>query len=309
MTTPWVMFRVTTMEKRRLGRTNMDVTVLGFGAAAVAGERLEKIGEVLNSALDAGINVIDTAECYEGGEESIGKSISKRRDEFFLFTKCGHPRGIGSKDWSNDSILESIERSLRRAQTDCIDLIQLHGCSEKALKKGEAISALEKARDRGWVRYLGYSGDNHGARFAVECDAFDVLQTSINIADQGAIADVVPLARERGIGVIAKRPLANFAWKTGHKPINPYHHEYYERLRTLDFDFLGHHSPEESVATALRFVLTVPGVHTAIVGTTKTERCQENSRLLQSSTLPENEYNDIRERWDVIAPKSWIGQP
>jgi len=262
---------------------------------------------VLNSALDAGINVIDTAECYEGSEESIGNAIGKRRAEFFLFTKCGHPRGIGSKDWSANSILESIERSLRRLQTDCIDLIQLHGCSEAILKKGEAISALEKARERGWVRYLGYSGDGPPARFAVECDAFDVLQTSINIADQEAISQIVPLARGKNIGLIAKRPLANFAWKTGHKPINSYHHEYYERLRKLDFDFLG--NDEESIAIALRFVLSVPGVHTAIVGTTKPERSEENARLLESSPLRPDEYNAIRERWDVIAPKTWIGQP
>ncbi len=295
------------MEKRRLGRTNIDVTVLGFGGAGIAGESLENIGRVLNSALDAGINVIDTAECYESGEESIGNAISKRRDEFFLFTKCGHPRGIGSADWSASSILESIERSLRRLQTDRIDLIQLHGCSEAVLKKGEAISALEKARERGWVRYLGYSGDGHPARFAVECDAFDALQTSINIADQEAVSQIAPLTRARNIGLIAKRPLANFAWKTGHKPINSYHHQYYERLRKLNFDFL--HNREESIATALRFVLSVPGVHTAIVGTTKPERCQENARLLESRPLPQNEYKAIRERWDVIAPKTWIGQP
>jgi aryl-alcohol dehydrogenase-like predicted oxidoreductase len=295
------------MEKRRLGRTNMDVTVLGFGGAAIAGERAENIERVLNGALDVGINVIDTAECYEGGEESIGNALSKRRDKFFLFTKCGHPRGIGSEDWSANSILESIERSLRRLQTDRIDLVQLHGCSEAVLKKGEAISALEKAQERGWVRYLGYSGDGHAARFAVECDALDVLQTSISIADQEAISQIVPQARTRNIGLIAKRPLANFAWKTGHKPINSYHHEYYERLRKLNFDFL--HNGEESVAIALRFVLSVPGVHTAIVGTTKAERCQENARLLDSSALPQDEYNAIRERWDVIAPKTWIGQP
>jgi aryl-alcohol dehydrogenase-like predicted oxidoreductase len=295
------------MEKRRLGRTDMDVTVLGFGGAGITSESVETIGRVLNSALDAGINVIDTAECYEGGEESIGDAISKRRDEFFLFTKCGHPRGIGSADWSANSILESIERSLRRLQTDCIDLIQLHGCSEAVLKKGEAISALEKARERGWVRYLGYSGDGRAARFAVECDAFDALQTSISIADQEAISQIVPLARTRNLGMIAKRPLANFAWKTGHKPINSYHHEYYERLRKLNFDFLG--NDEESVAIALRFVLSVPGVQTAIVGTTKPERCQENARLLESGPLPANDYNAIRERWDVIAPKTWIGQP
>jgi len=285
----------------------MDVTVLGFGGAGIAGESIENIGNVLNSALDAGINVIDTAECYEGGEKSIGNAISKRRDEFFLFTKCGHPRGIGSADWSASSILQSIERSLRRLQTDRIDLIQLHGCSEAVLKKGEAISALEKARERGWVRYLGYSGDGHPARFAVECDAFDALQTSINIADQEAVSQIAPLTRARNIGLIAKRPLANFAWKTGHKPINSYHHQYYERLRKLNFDFL--RNDEESIAIALRFVLSVPGVHTAIVGTTKPERCQENARLLESRPLPQNEYKAIRERWDVIAPKTWIGQP
>jgi aryl-alcohol dehydrogenase-like predicted oxidoreductase len=297
------------MEKRRLGRTNLDVTVLGFGSAGIAGGDLENIRKVLNSALDAGINVIDTAECYEGSEESIGNAISKRRAEFFVFTKCGHPRGIGSQDWSANSILESIERSLRRLQTDCIDLIQLHGCSEAVLKKGEAISALEKARERGWVRYLGYSGDGRPARFAVECDAFDALQTSINIADQEAISQIVPLARTRNIGLIAKRPLANFAWKTGHKPINAYHHEYYERLRKLNFDFLSNDSAEESIAIALRFVLSVPGVHTAIVGTTKPERSEENARLLESSPLRPDKYNAIRERWDVIAPKTWIGQP
>jgi len=295
------------MKKRRLGRTNMDVTVLGFVGAGIAGENMENIGRVLNSALDAGINVIDTAECYEGGEKSIGNAISKRRDEFFLFTKCGHPRGIGSADWSASSILQSIERSLRRLQTDRIDLIQLHGCSEAVLKKGEAISALEKARERGWVRYLGYSGDGHPARFAVECDAFDALQTSINIADQEAVSQIAPLTRARNVGLIAKRPLANFAWKTGHKPINSYHHQYYERLRKLNFDFL--RNDEESIAIALRFVLSVPGVHTAIVGTTKPERCQENARLLESRPLPQNEYKAIRERWDVIAPKTWIGQP
>src|SRR5438132_3694827 len=258
------------MEKRRLGRTNMDMTVLGFGGAGTAGEDIENIRKVLNSALDAGINVIDTAECYEGSEELIGNAISKRRAEFFIFTKCGHPRGIGTEDWSGSSILESIERSLRRLRTDRIDLIQLHGCSEAVLKKGEAISALEKARERGWVRYLGYSGDGRPARFAVECDAFDALQTSISIADQEAISRIAPLTRAGNTGLIAKRPLANFAWKTGHKPINSYHHQYYERLRKLNFDFLG--NDEESIAIALRFVLSVPEVQTAIVGTQKPER-------------------------------------
>src|SRR5947207_13366546 len=112
------------MGRRRLGRTNMDVTVLGFGGAGIAGESIENIGNVLNSALDAGVNVIDSAECYEGGEDLIGNAISKRHDEFFLVTKCRHPRGIGSADGSVSSILDSHERSLRSQQADRIELIQ-----------------------------------------------------------------------------------------------------------------------------------------------------------------------------------------
>ncbi len=226
------------MEKRRLGKTDLDVSVLGFGGSEIGYEHAsrETVSELLNSALDAGLNVIDTAECYHNSEELIGQAVSGRRKDFYLFSKCGHPHGFGEHaDWSKDSILESIQRSLRRLQTDKIDIVQLHSCSEAELRKGEAIEALQTARERGYVRYIGYSGDSHAARFAVETSAFDTLQTSINIADQEAIDLTLPLAREKQMGVIAKRPIANAAWKTGHRPIDSYHHEYFERLRKLNY--------------------------------------------------------------------------
>lgn len=298
------------MEKRQLGQTDMQVSVLGFGGSEIGYEHAsaETVARLLNSALDAGLNVIDTAECYEGSEELIGQTVSHRRKDFYLFTKCGHPRGIGSEDWSGSSLLESIERSLRRLKTDCLDLVQLHSCSESVLREGEAITALQTARKKGYARYLGYSGDSLAAKFAVESGAFDTLQTSINIADQEPLDLTLPIAREKQMGVIAKRPIANAAWKEQHKPIDSYHHVYWDRLSKLHYDFIWQRPLEESIATALRFTLTVPGVHTAIVGTAKPERWAQNAKMVEAGALAKGEFDTIRERWDDIRPRTWIGQ-
>jgi aryl-alcohol dehydrogenase-like predicted oxidoreductase len=299
------------MEKRRLGKTDMDVSVIGFGGSEIGYRKTpeETVAALLNSALDAGLNVIDTAECYHGSEEMIGKAVGNRRDEFHLFTKCGHPHGLESAaNWSKDSILQSIERSLQRLQTDKIDIVQLHSCSESELRKGEVIDALQTARKKGHIRYIGYSGDSRAARYAVECGAFDTLHTSINIADQEVIDLTMPLAREKNMGVIAKRPIANVAWKTGHRPMDSYHHEYWERLRKLNYDFLHQFDLEKTVSIALRFTLSVPGVHTAIIGTTKPERWKENANLLEDGPLNEDEFEAIRQRWEDVAPRIWLGQ-
>ncbi len=289
----------------------MQVSVLGFGGAEIGNEESDAatVERLLGSALDAGLNVIDTAECYRASEELIGQTVGGRRDEFYLFTKCGHPHGVeGSANWSPASLLESIERSLGRLRTDRVDLVHLHSCPEAVLKKGDAIAALQTAREKGYTRYIGYSGDSHAARYAAECGAFDSLQISINLADQEAIDFVLPVARKKEMGVIAKRPIANAAWKTGHKPLNSYHQPYWDRLRKLNYPFLQSPDLAKSVALALRFTLTTPGVATAIVGTTKPERWEENARLIEAGPLSDEEYSQIREHWNDIAPRTWIGQ-
>jgi aryl-alcohol dehydrogenase-like predicted oxidoreductase len=295
------------MERRTLGRTDMEVSILGFGGSEIGYERVSAraVGRLLGGALDAGLNVIDTAECYEDSETLIGRALGGRRAQVHLFTKCGHAGGWSREDWRPASLLSSIERSLKRLATDRVELIQLHSCSLAQLRKGDVIAALERARERGMVRYVGYSGDGPAARYALECGRFDTLQTSVSIADQEALDLTLPLARERGVGVIAKRPLANVAWRYARKPAEPYYQTYWSRLRALDYDFL---NGKAAVATALRFTLSVPGVHTAIVGTTKPDRWQANAALLRAGALSAAEHARIRARWREVAASSWTGQ-
>jgi aryl-alcohol dehydrogenase-like predicted oxidoreductase len=297
------------MEKRQLGKTDMQVSVLGFGGAEIGfeGVTAETVTELLNSALDAGLNVIDSAAAYLVSEQLIGQAVAGRRKDFYLFTKCGATDGFTKTDWSKAGILSQIETSLKNLQTDYLDLIQLHSCGVEELSKGEVIDALQTAREKGYARYIGYSGDNEAARYAIGTEAFDTLQTSISIADQQSIELTLPLAREKNLGVIAKRPVANAAWRTGEKPKNAYHHAYWERLQKLDYDFL-HGDLSASVAKALRFTLSQAGVHTAIVGTTKPGRWRENAAMIEAGALPQNEIEKIRARWQEVADESWLGE-
>ncbi len=298
------------VEKRKLGKTGMEVSSLGFGGSEIGYQEIfaRVVNKLLNSALDGGLNLIDTAECYEGSEELIGKAVSSRRQEYYLFTKCGHPRGWGLDDWRPSSLLKSIERSVRRLKTDCVDLVQLHSCTETELRKGEVIEALVQARERGLTRHIGYSGDGQAALYAIECGQFETLQTSVSIAEQEALDLTLPLARERNIGVIAKRPIANAAWKSGkRRPADSYADTYWERLQKLKYDFLKR-GLKESVSIALRFTLSVPGVHTAIVGTTKPGRFGENAAALEAGPLPNELLKQINARWREYANSSWVGQ-
>lgn len=294
------------MEMRQFGKTDMQVSLLGFGGAEIGYNDVpqEEVVNILNTALDAGLNVIDTAECYPNSEDKIGNAISGRRSDFHLFSKVGHEHDDNA-DWSFDSITRTIDRSLKRLQTDNLDLILLHSCDLPTLKIGEAIEALQMAKEKGKTRYIGYSGDSDAAVYAVDSGRFDALEISINIADQEAIEKVLPLAMKNNLGVIVKRPLANAVWKNTSKPENAYHHTYWDRLQELQYPFLNN---PDSFQTALRFTASVPGVHTMIVGTTNPRRWVENSELLAPGNLDPDKYNAIRDRWKEIADNDWIGQ-
>src|SRR4029434_11091384 len=108
------------MERRRLGRTDIVASVLGFGGSEIGYERasVRTVASLLGGALDAGLNVVDTAECYEDSESLIGRAIGDRRREVYLLTKCGHAGGWSRANWRPKSLLSSIERSRTLRRTD-----------------------------------------------------------------------------------------------------------------------------------------------------------------------------------------------
>ncbi|RYG23215.1 aldo/keto reductase [bacterium] len=286
------------MERRTFGKTGLEVSVLGFGGAEIGFENASDadVEKLLNAALDAGLNVIDTAECYADSEEKIGRAVSGRRNDFYLFTKCGHSSGLEGADWDPKMLAQSIDRSLQRLQTDTVDLIDLHTCDVDTLRKGDVIEVLRRAKEAGKTRYIGYSGDNEGLAYAVESGAFDAIQTSINVADQANLS-TIELAAEKGLGTIAKRPIANAAW-VKEPAADAYGRPYWERLQELQY-------PGLDVAMALRWTLAQP-VHTAIVGTKNPERWGQNAALLEGEPLPIEAVEAIVKRWKEVAPKDWV---
>ena len=291
------------MEKRNFGNSGLQVSALGFGAGHIGGNELteDEVSRLLNSVLDLGINLIDTARGYGLSEERIGKYISHRRNEFVLSTKVGY--GIpGYNDWSYDCILAGVEEALRIMKTDYIDIVHLHSCPLGTLEYGEVINALNKTVEVGKVRVAAYSGENEALKFAVDSGAFGSIQTSINITDQRNLDTILPAAKEKGIGVIAKRPLANIPWRFSERPYGEYCEEYWVRWKEMNLD-LGIDWNE----AALRFAAYTYGVDSCIAGTSNINHFKNNLEILGKGPLPKGIYNQIRESFKSH-DNNWIGQ-
>ena len=308
------------MEQRRFGKTNLRVSPLGFGAAPIGylDKDIDSVTRLLNGLLDAGPNLIDTAACYPGSEPLVGRAIGHRRDDYVLVTKCGHEvDGTSAKEWSADLIAQTVERALKRLRTDRIDVMLLHTCSLETLKQGDVIDALVKARKAGKVRFCGYSGDNEAAAYAAGLSEVSVIQTSVNICDQANIEKVLPRARENDIGVLAKRPIANAAWKelSEQKGIyQNYARTYRERLLAsgLTPAQLGFEGDPQQLwpRIALRFTVSQQGVHTAIAGTTSLENAKANLAAVEEGPLSNEVTEQIRQAFQKAQARSgqeWAG--
>jgi aryl-alcohol dehydrogenase-like predicted oxidoreductase len=290
------------MEMRTLGRTGLRISRLGIGLAEIGSlSDASAAGQVLNAALDGGINFLDTAACYGRSEEWIGRTVAHRRDEYVLATKAGHAvAGYKGREWTAATVRDSIERSLSRLETDHLDLVQLHSCSVEILERGEVIQALLDARQAGKTRYVGYSGDREAALWAIDSGVFDTLQTTFNLADQRARAQVLPKAKAAGMGVIIKRPIANAAWNAG--PDASETRVWFRQQADAMFDMDPIPGvPENPFVLYLGFTLAHAEVDTAIVGTRNPEHVAANIALVENELpIPAALVAELHRRFDRL---------
>jgi predicted aldo/keto reductase-like oxidoreductase len=194
------------MQKRTLGKTGWEVSAIGFGAIKLPQISQRQCEILLNKALDGGINLVDTADCYGDSEEKIGMALRGRRKEFYLATKVDERDGIG--------VQKKLERCLRRLRTNWIDLVLFHdvrGSEYDRILDSGGLEALEKARGEGKIREIGIS-IHHSLpmmRKVIESGAFSTLMVAYSAFDEDRLeADLLAMAHKKGVGLIAMKPLA-----------------------------------------------------------------------------------------------------
>lgn len=292
------------METRQLGNSGISVSVLGFGADKIGDASIgeEQAARLLHGVLDAGVTVIDTARSYGMSEERIGRHLRQRRNEFVLSTKIGY--GIpGFQDWTGPGITAGIDFALKLLQTDRIDIVHLHSCPQETLQQMEVVEALLRGFDAGKIRAAAYSGDNEPFDWALQSGKFHSLQTSLNICDQHS-AEGTAVAAKKGIGIIAKRPLANAPWRFVTKPDADEATEvYWERWRAMNLSSVWT-DPSEF---ALRFVASLPGVSSCIVGTRSLDHLSRNVKNIEKGPLPAEDVSMIRSVFQRNS-HGWRGQ-
>ena len=269
------------LPRRPLGDTGQDVSLFSLGGEATVEreDRREEAVEIINRALDEGVNYIDTSPSYGDGssEENIGRVMASRREEVFLASKT-HERGY-------DGTMRLIEGSLERLQTDYLDLYQLHTIRteedlEQIFADDGAIHAMEELRDEGVIENVGITGhyDPDVLLQGIEEYDFDSILMSLNAADVHSHPfqdELLQEAVEQELGIVAMKVMA--------------------RGRLLGGEGL------ENVRQALDYVWSLP-ISTAIVGISDISQLEENIALVREfSSLSAEEMMEIEGRTAAVA--------
>lgn len=246
------------MEKRRLGKTELMVSAIGFGGIKLSMLEQDDATELLNKALDMGINFVDTARGYGDSEVKIGKGISHRRDEFYISTK--------SPAITYDEMKKEIETSLDNLRTDKIDLYLCHNLRfpesyETAMGADGAMKALKEAKSQGMIDHIAFSCHrfHETMKAGILSGEFDAIMLSYNILNDELVdEEIFPLAMENDLGVIIMKPLAGGALVTIPPDVD----------LSIDVTI--------NATQALRFVLANNAVTLAIPGMINSRELMEN---------------------------------
>jgi aryl-alcohol dehydrogenase-like predicted oxidoreductase len=295
------------LPKRELGRTGLQVTMLGYGAMELRGvPRGRDVTEaqaetILNAALDAGINYIDTSIDYGLSEERIGRYISDRRSEYYLASKCGclvgatpAPRGQRNPHvFTRDNIVAGVDQSLARMRTDHIDVLQFHSSpSRQILEEHDALETVLALKRTGKVRFIGTSSTLPHLADHIAMGVFDVFQIPYSAVERGHEA-VITAAAKAGAGIVIRGGAAKGA-PSEEKQAGVQ----WERWQKAQLDdLLEDMTPMEFI---LRFTFTHPDMDTNIVGTVNPSHLQDNINALLKGPLPPDLYAESKRRLAAV---------
>ncbi|MBX3014524.1 MAG: aldo/keto reductase [Caldilineaceae bacterium] len=288
------------MNYRTLGRTGLQVAPLALGTVELGMDyginapghygrpQVETAIQIVHTAIDAGINLLDTARGYGESEAILGQALQGRRPDVVLATKAAAHLPDGTLPTGaalRERMLTQLETSLGLLQTDFVDIWQIHNVDEQVLAQQETVAAtFAEARERGWIRWTG--GSFYGAALpeaALATDLFDVIQVTYSAFDQRLADRVLPLAAQQGVGVMVRSVLLKGAL-TERADYLPDH---LEPLRAQSRRFRQLVAEAQLGLTAaqagLAFALAHPEISSVLVGVRTLEELQDN---LVALTIP-----------------------
>ncbi|WP_308639826.1 aldo/keto reductase [Paenibacillus silvisoli] len=291
------------VQKAVLGRTGLEVTRLGFGAMEIRGPRIwggrsvtdEEAGRILNAVLDSGINFIDTAYDYGLSEEYIGRFISHRRGEYILATKCGCTVvNCGDHDetphvWTRDNLLHNIETSLRRMNTDYIDLLQLHNPTVEQTEEGNLVEVLREIQASGKVRWIGISSTLPHITSYIQSGVYDSFQIPYSALERDH-ETIISDAAAAGAGTIIRGGVGR-----GEPGAGLGNADRWAAWEKAGLDELLDEG-ESRTGFMLRYTLSHPDMSTTIVGTKNPEHLAENIRIAAKGALSAEIYEEAKRR-------------
>lgn len=290
------------MKKRKLGSSDLFISEIGLGCMSLGHDEKHAI-KMIHQAMDNGINYLDTADLYDYGlnEEFVGSAIKGKRQEIILATKVGNRWEDGQEGWhwdpSKSYIKKAVKDSLRRLQTDYIDLYQLHGGTVED-QIDETIDAFEELVKEGVIRYYGISSirPNVIREYAEKSSIVSVMM-QYSILDRRPEKNILDFLHQHHISVVARGPLAKGILTN--KTIESISQSIREN-GYLDYSFgelknvieeLKMTFPSRSLTEiALHYVLHHPAVATAITGASKREQLTGNCYAIESVSLTNEEY-------------------